>query len=155
MLIRCDVPAWANSTLSLQPKGMNETIYNLSVDNEKIRLISKNVFNITNLAYNDSGDYMCESDMLEEPNTASRVMTRYRLIVIKKGKTCLRLLSVCTSFYPSFTAFHSKAWVGLNSILSKVLYKSKHACFNFIYRMTRFPEESIFFIEQVLMIYKS
>ena len=103
MLIRCDVPARANSTLSLQPKGMNETIYNLSVDNEKIRLISKNIFNITNLAYNDSGDYMCESDMLEEPNTASRVMIRYRLIVIKEGKTCLRLSSVCTSFYPSFT----------------------------------------------------
>ena len=128
MLIRCDLPAWANSTLSHQPKGMNKTIYNLSVDNEKIRLISKNIFNITNLAYNDSGDYMCESDMLEKPNTASRVI-RYRLIVIK-GKTCLRLLSVCTSFYPSFTVFHSKAWAALNSILSKVLYKSKHACFN-------------------------
>ena len=85
MLIRCDVSG--NATLLRQPIGKNDTIIiDPSVDNDKIKLVSKNVFNITRLTYNDTGDYMCQSDMSKAPNTTFRTLTRHRLIVKKEGK---------------------------------------------------------------------
>ena len=86
MLIRCDVPG--NATLLLKPKEKNDTVIDLSVDNKKIELVSKNVFNITRLAYNDTGDYMCQSGMSRGPNRTFTTLTRYRL-VLKEGKIYL------------------------------------------------------------------
>ena len=89
MLIKCNIFDWAPTTLSFKPNGTTN-ISDLPVDNEKIKLASKNVFNITRLEYEDSGEYICfiitwnaTGDMVKGE------VTRHQLTVLKEGKTCM------------------------------------------------------------------
>ena len=52
-----------------------------SVDNKKIKLISKNNFNITRLTYNDTGIYMCS--VLWSNNNYLEIFEIYKLIVVE------------------------------------------------------------------------
>ena len=83
MIINCNVHNDTNATLSFKPNG-SDTTYDLSVNDEKIKLASKNVFNITRLAYNDSGEYNCT---ISTGNTTD--ITEHQLMVLKEGKACM------------------------------------------------------------------
>ena len=70
---------------------MNHTIRQLNVDGEKIKLLPTNVYNITHLAYNDSGVYNCTIRL-------SGVYFRTtREVVVLKGKKLSTLY--CLPFY--------------------------------------------------------
>ncbi len=93
MIINCDVYDWDRTYLSVIPADGrdNGSVIDLPVDHEKIKLASKNVYNITNLAYNDSGQYICDIIIV---NTTSKVIgeiTRHYLAVLREGKTCIFL----------------------------------------------------------------
>ena len=89
MLIYCDVHGWAKTDLSFKPTGGNNII-DLHVDDKKIKLASKNVYNITRLTYNDSGEYICDIQIL---NTSVVEITRHQLLVLKEGKTCMNRMA--------------------------------------------------------------
>ena len=85
MLINCDRHDWAVKTeLSYKPTGSDNFI-DLHVDNKKIKLASKNVYNITHLAYNDSGEYICSVWTLNNKKKAAGEEIRLQLIVLKHG----------------------------------------------------------------------
>ena len=88
MLIKCDDHGWATTDLLFQPTGSNDII-DLHVDNKKIKLASKNVYNITHLTYNDSGEYICYIITLNTSEKAAAEITRHELLVLKEGKTCM------------------------------------------------------------------
>jgi hypothetical protein len=86
MLINCDVSYWVPTTLSFKPNG-STNISDLHVDNEKIKLASKNVFNITRLMYEDSGHYICTIISCNDAAMVEGEVTRHQLTVLKEGKT--------------------------------------------------------------------
>jgi hypothetical protein len=57
--INCEIGTSANVNLWFG-KDVGKTTKKLQVDDKKIRLVSRNVFNITNLRTSDSGWYTCE-----------------------------------------------------------------------------------------------
>ena len=76
-----------NVTLLFKRKGSNKISFP-SVDNKKIKLVSKHVFNITNLQYNDTGMYMCGKQVLWN-DTHYLVIFFEERIVVRKGKFCI------------------------------------------------------------------
>ncbi len=91
MIINCDYHDWAPTDLWFMPADArdNGSVFDLPVDHEKIKLASKNVYNITNLAYNDSGLYLCIITIANTTNTIIRERIRYNLTVLREGKTCI------------------------------------------------------------------
>ena len=88
MLIKCLVHDRANYSLSIQTMNGGKQ-HHPSVDGKKIKWSSNTSFNVTELAYNDSGRYICET--LWSTDTAGgnymARKTRYFLTVLKKGNT--------------------------------------------------------------------
>ena len=110
MLINCDVHPFLRATLSFKSGNLTYlrpgSLTDLHVDNKKIKLASKNVFNITRLAYDDSGEYICSIIVVN----ASRIqwdVTRHYLIVLKEGKTCMDryLYNFLLNFYSNLATF--------------------------------------------------
>ena len=64
------------------PTGSTAKFY-VYVDNEKIKVVSENLYNITSLANNDSGRYKCR---LWWTNTSGEIIA-HQLIVLQKGIT--------------------------------------------------------------------
>ena len=91
MLINCDVHPFLRATLSFKSGNLTylRPASDLHVDNKKIKLASKNVFNITRLAYDDSGQYICTIIVLNASGIVEGEVTRHYLIVLKEGKTCM------------------------------------------------------------------
>ena len=83
ILIDCDVLNRPNATLSFKPDGIQDTIYDLPIDHEKIKLTSKNVFNITRLTHHDSGEYTC--DFNGQQSNATIGKRGQKVIVLNKG----------------------------------------------------------------------
>ena len=75
-----------DATLLFKRNGSTK-ISLLSVDNTKIKLVSKNYFNITHLEYNDTGMYMCSKQTLRNNTHYLVVFIKYKHVVIK-GKVC-------------------------------------------------------------------
>ena len=85
MLINCDLHDWAVQTdLSYKPTG-SDNLVELPVDNKKIKLASKNVYNITRLTYNDSGEYICDVLIFNSTKIARGEVIRRQLIVLKQS----------------------------------------------------------------------
>ena len=90
--INCDLLPRGTSSLSVVRKSKTHfTIesYDLSVDNKKIFWVSKNVYNITRLTYNDSAQYECQTSERLNMRTELTLFKDQNLIVLKKGKTRL------------------------------------------------------------------
>ena len=83
------------------------SLTDLHVDNKKIKLASKNVFNITRLAYDDSGQYICSIIVLNASDFVEGEVTRHYLIVLKEGKTCMDryLYNFLLNFYSNLATF--------------------------------------------------
>ena len=91
ILIKCKVPDWATITnIGLNPLGKTGISYTFYVDGKKIKLVSKNVFNITRLAYNDSGQYTY-GYYFQRGNLSMGIVGRYDVLVLKEGKICFQL----------------------------------------------------------------
>ena len=66
----------------------SKLIKDLPVDHNKIKLVALNVFNVTNLTNNDTGEYAC--NMVSKGvigDVYIDKMTRQNLIVLNEGKT--------------------------------------------------------------------
>lgn len=88
ILIKCKVPDWATITnIGLNPLGKTGISYTFYVDDKKIKLVSKNVFNITQLAYNDSGQYTY-GYYSQKGNMSMGIVGRYDVLVLKEGNNC-------------------------------------------------------------------
>ena len=85
---------WAYAFLMFTPIDVNATTlpYPRYVDNEKIKLVSKNAFNITRLTYYDSGQYMCINAIMNGTELIPWDIKRYNLIVLNEGKTCMHTM---------------------------------------------------------------
>ena len=68
------------------PKSV--TFDELPVGNEKIELVTRNVFNITHLAFNDTGEYKCINKFWSSNTTITEEMTIYPLeiLLLREGK---------------------------------------------------------------------
>lgn len=84
ILIHCNAYPRSNATLSFKPYETSDALYELPIDDGKIELVSKNVFNITRLARNDSGEYTCFFDR-HRPNTTLKKIG-YQVIILEEGK---------------------------------------------------------------------
>lgn len=76
-------------TISFKPLyETGDILYDFTVDNNKMKLVSKNVVNVTRLTYYDSGQYIC--DLIVTINKeAIDFPRRQDVIVLKIGKTCI------------------------------------------------------------------
>ncbi|CAB4029960.1 basement membrane-specific heparan sulfate proteoglycan core, partial [Paramuricea clavata] len=83
---------WTDAILEFTPIDANATTssYRRYVDNEKIKRVSKNAFNITRLTYNDSGDYLCATTVMNGTERIPWEMKRYNLIVLNEGKAFMK-----------------------------------------------------------------
>ena len=93
--MKCDLLPRGTASLSVErqmpPPGFVNSSYTVSedlfVDNKKIFLISKNVYNITNLTYYDSGVYGCQISETIDDRTRLTLSKNQVVTVLKKGKT--------------------------------------------------------------------
>ena len=70
MVINCTVNVEENVIMTLsQKKSSKRILRQLKVDNKKIKLLSTNVFNITNLTKEDDGIYYCSVCGDRSPHT--------------------------------------------------------------------------------------
>lgn len=100
ILIDCQYPIHTRSLLLFKPQfGMNHTKFHQRfVDHQKIKLVSNDVYNITNLTYDDSGIYKCTARI--SPTFLSLNLTREVLVLKGKNRQLLfifgwiRLVSV-------------------------------------------------------------
>ncbi len=95
IIINCDVVHDAVRVyLGLNPadERNNGSSIDLLVDHEKIKLASKNVYNVTHLAYNDSGQYRCDIILFNSTNRTTGEVTRHYLTVLREGKTCIHAM---------------------------------------------------------------
>ena len=93
MLIQCFVHDRANYSLSIPPMNSGKK-HDLSVDGKKIKWSSNTSYNVTDLAYNDSGQYICGTTWSFKRGARRYVEgeeRRYFLTVLKEGKTCFIL----------------------------------------------------------------
>ena len=86
--LNCDRLGMNVRKLTFYPTG-STAMFRLHVDNKKIKMLSKNVYNITNLAYNDSGEYACR---VFSKTTDDNGGYSVQLIVLQKGITYGTLL---------------------------------------------------------------
>ena len=75
-------------TISFKPHGTNNILYDFIADDEKIKLVSKDIVNVTRLTYKDSGQYITGVDV-KRGRIISGVVERYEVIVLQKGKICI------------------------------------------------------------------
>ena len=82
-----------NVTLLFKRKGSSKISFP-SVDNTKIKRVSKNDFNITHLEYNDTGTYMCSNQTLRNNTRYLVIFAKYELVILHAGKVgmgCIQL----------------------------------------------------------------
>ena len=90
ILINCKVPKSTQSVLSFKPQGgMNHTIYHqLPVDHQKIKLVHKNIYNVTHLTYNDSGMYNCTTPIAPTLLPGYLSLKSTQKVLVLEGKNC-------------------------------------------------------------------
>ena len=86
-----------NVTLLFKRKGSSKISFP-PVDNKKIKLVSKNNFNITRLEYNDTGMYMCSNQTLRNNTRYLVIFAKYKLVVLK-GKICTNFADYTFALY--------------------------------------------------------
>ena len=87
-VINCDVYNRAYVSFGFWPANKSEKyVRSFPVPTEKIKLVSRNVYNVTRLAYKDSGQYICEMMMNTTDGDVTRHYTRHSLFVLEEGKT--------------------------------------------------------------------
>ena len=84
ILIHCNVYDGSNVTLSFKPYEKSNAIRELFINDGKIKLVSKNVFNITRLIHDDSGEYTCYFDRHRPKTTMEKI--GYQVIILEQGK---------------------------------------------------------------------